>query len=187
MPVKTVMEHIHDHFSDNIISKHLNYHFVNYNEIKLENEYQGLTFKKFNFKDIDKCAKLFKEVFSDYPWYDDWVSIEQARNYLIELIKNPVFNGFVAYEGSEIVAVCFGHTRSWWMGKEFFIDEFFVSNLKQGNGVGTKLMNYIKNSLIKEDYKRMVLLTNKEIPAEEFYIKNGFYTKENRISMVNEI
>ncbi|WP_414468408.1 GNAT family N-acetyltransferase [Methanobacterium sp. ACI-7] len=187
MPIKAVKEHIHDHFSNNIISKHLNHHFINITEIKLENEYSKLSFKQFNFKDIDKCTRLFKEVFSDYPWYDDWVSEDQARNYLIELIENPVFKGFIVYKSKEIAAVCFGHTRSWWMGKEFFIDEFFVSPKIQGNGIGTKLMDFVKNSLKEESYKRLVLLTNKDIPAEDFYIKNSFYAKKNRISMVNEL
>jgi ribosomal protein S18 acetylase RimI-like enzyme len=186
----SVKEHIHEHFLNNPISRHWNYHFSNSNEInevKSENEDQKLEIRKFSREDTDKCANLFKEVFSDYPWYDDWVSINQARKYLLELIENPAFEGFVAYEGSLIVAVCFGRKKSWWEGKEFFIDEFFVSNLKQGNGIGTKLMNYVKKSLNKEDYRRLVLLTNEGIPAEEFYIKNGFYTKQGRISMINEL
>jgi ribosomal protein S18 acetylase RimI-like enzyme len=186
----SVKEHIHEHFSNNPISRHWNYHFSNSNEInevKSENEDQKLEIRKFSREDTDKCANLFKEVFSDYPWYDDWVSINQARKYLLELIENPAFEGFVAYEGSLIVAVCFGRKKSWWEGKEFFIDEFFVSNLKQGNGIGTKLIDYVKDSLNKEDYRRLVLLTNEGIPAEEFYIKNGFYTKQGRISMINEL
>ena len=187
MPVKSVREHLHDHFSSNLISKHLNYHFSNSNEIKLEKIDPGLELRKFNSEDIDKCAKLFKEVFSSYPWYDNWASFNQVRSYLIELIENPLFEGFVAYQDSEIAAVCFGHRKSWWMGKEFFIDEFYVANEKQGNGIGTKLMDYVKASLIKEDYSRLVLLTNKDIPAEEFYLKNGFYTNLDRINMINEL
>lgn len=187
MPIKAVKEHFHDHFSRNLISRHLNYHLSNSNEIRSEIANEGLELRKFSIEDIDKCTKLYKEVFSDYPWYDEWVSFNQVRKYLIELIENPVFDGFLAYEGTELAAVCLGHKRSWWMGKEFFIDEFYVANQKQGNGVGTKLMVYIKDSLIKEDYTRLVLLTNKKIPAEEFYFKNGFYTNQNRINMINEL
>ncbi|MGF7118698.1 GNAT family N-acetyltransferase [Methanobacterium oryzae] len=187
MPIKTVKDHFHDHFSGNLISRHLNYYFLNSNENKSELIDQELELRTFNIGDIDKCAKLFKEVFSDYPWYDNWISFNQVRNYLIELIENPVFEGFLAYDDKEIVAVCLGHKRSWWMGKEFCIDEFYVANKMQGNGIGTKLMDYVKDSLIKEDYTRLVLLTNKEIPAEEFYIKNGFYTNQDRINMINEL
>jgi len=184
-----VKEHFSHHFLNNNISMHFKSH-INYihgiNDIKSVNDDEKFVIREFTIEDVDKCAELFKEVFSDYPWYDNWVSINQAKKYLNELILNPVFEGFVAYEGSNVIAVCFGHKRSWWMGKEFFIDEFYVAKEMQGNGIGSELLNYVKYSLMEEDYRRLVLLTNKGIPAEEFYAKNGFYNNENRISMINE-
>jgi len=186
----TVKEHFSNHFLNNNISMHFKSHigFIQgKNEFKLLNKDKNLLIKKFTIEDVDECAELFKEVFSDYPWYDNWVSFSQTKTYLMELIQNPVFEGFVAYEGSKIVAVCIGHIRSWWMGKEFFIDEFYVAKDMQGNGIGTELMDYIKNSFISKNYTRLVLLTNKDIPAEEFYAKNGFQINENRINMINEL
>ena len=187
MSIKTAVK---DHFSYNPISRHLKEHFAylhGFNDITLTYPDENLLMRKFTAQDVDKCTKLFKEVFSAYPWYDNWVSFEQARTYLTELIENPVFEGYVAYNGLNMVAVCFGHKRSWWMGKEFFIDEFYVRNKNQGNGIGTRMMNYIKKQLIEEEYTRLVLLTNKEIPAEEFYIKNGFYNNPDRTVMVKEL
>lgn len=146
-----------------------------------------ISFRRFTGEDLDGCAELFKKVFSDDPWYDDWTSLNQARNYLNELICNPVFEGFVVQENSNIVAVCMGRKRSWWMGKEFFIDEFFVENGKQGNGIGTKLMDFTIDNLLEEGYARLVLLTNKEIPAERFYLKNEFYNNQKRTVMVKEL
>lgn len=184
-----VKEHVSEHFSGGPISRHLKSH-VDYlygsNGIKLAYKDENLLMRKFTMKDTDKCVELFKEVFSAYPWCDEWVSFEQTKSYLVELVENPVFEGFVAYEGSDIVAVCFGHRRSWWTGREFFIDEFYVRNESQGNGIGTKMLNYVKENLIEGNYTRLLLLTNKGIPAEEFYIKNGFYNNQNRTVMVNE-
>ena len=185
MPIKAVKDHISEHISGNLISRHWKDHISSI--YPYETSKNNLEFRKFRKDDIDKSAKLFKEVFSDYPWYDEWTSIGQVKNYLMELIENPVFEGFVAYEDNEIIAACFGNTRSWWMGKEFFIIEFYVSKQKQGNGIGTKLMEYVKDDLIKEDYERLILLTNTGIPAEEFYLKNGFLINNNRISMFNEL
>ena len=179
---------VKEHFLEH--SRHIKNHFYyihGLNGVMSVNKDMNVLIREFNLKDTDKCAELFKEVFSSYPWYDDWTSFDQAKNYLMELIQNPVFEGFVAYEGQNIVAVCLGHKRSWWMGKEFFIDEFYVRNESQGNGIGTKMMDYVKEILIEENYMRLTLLTNKEIPAEEFYIKNGFYNNQNRTVMVNEL
>ncbi|WP_424356200.1 GNAT family N-acetyltransferase [Methanobacterium sp. MBAC-LM] len=187
MSIKTAVK---DHFSYSPISRHLKNHFDylhGFSGMKLVYQDENLLMRKFTVQDVDKCAKLFKEVFSAYPWYDNWVSLEQARTYLIELIENPVFDGYVAYSGLKLVAVCFGHKRSWWVGKEFFMDEFYVRNESQGNGIGTRMMDYIKKQLIEEEYTRLVLLTNRGIPAEEFYIKNGFYNNQDRTVMVKEL
>ena len=186
----SVKEHFSEHFSGSPISRHLKNHFnyvygLNSFESPVYND-ENLLMRKFTIEDTDKCAELYMEVFSAYPWYDKWASFEQTRTYLMELIENPVFEGFIAYNGLEIVAVCFGRKRSWWSGNEFFIDEFYVRNGSQGNGIGTQMLNYVKKSLLEQDYNRLVLLTNKGIPAEEFYIKNGFYNNLNRTVMVNE-
>ncbi|MDO5836752.1 MAG: GNAT family N-acetyltransferase [Methanobacterium sp.] len=147
----------------------------------------GLNFRKFTLEDLDECAILFKEVFSAGPWYDEWVSLDQSRNYLGELVENPVFKGFVMCEGSKIVAVCLGHRRSWWRGKEFFLDELFVENSSQGRGIGSKTVNDLLKVLFEEKYNRVILLTNKGIPAEVFYLKKGFYNNEKRTVMVLEM
>lgn len=73
------------------------------------------------------------------------------------------------------------------MGKEFFVDEFFVENVRQGNGIGTKMMDFVTNSLAANGYNRLILLTNKEIPAESFYLKNGFYNNYQRTVMVKKL
>lgn len=187
MSIKTAVK---EHFQQSPIADHWAYFFpeerVNdVNGIIFEDN--GLEIRKFNPGDLDECSELFKKVFSSYPWYDDWRSLVQARNYLGELIKNPAFEGFVACEGSDLVAVCLGHNRSWWNGQEFFVDEFFVENKMQGNGIGTKLLAEVSDYLYKENYTRLTLLTNKEMPAEAFYLKNGFYNNYERTFMVKEL
>lgn len=196
MSIKTV---IREHFANNSLKDHFDNHSIkehwgylihdkmengNFKQLYKDNE---LNIRRFNWEDLDKCTELFTRVFSADPWYDNWVSADQARNYLDELIENPVFQGFVAFEDSKMVAVCLGHRRSWWMGKEFFIDEFFVENEKQGNGIGTITLDIITDNLAMEGYTRLTLLTNKGIPAESFYLKNGFYNNLKRTVMVKEL
>lgn len=179
-----------DHFEGSSLKSHWDYFFQDEsgNEISQEFKFHNeLNFRKFTRQDLDECALLFKKVFSDAPWYDEWVSWEQSRKYLKELVENPVFEGFVRSENSKIVAVCLGHQRSWWRGKEFFVDEFFVENGRQGNGIGGETANLLFKVLREEGYTRVILLTNKGIPAETFYLKNGFYNNENRTVMVKEL
>jgi ribosomal protein S18 acetylase RimI-like enzyme len=187
MSIKTLVK---DHFSNSPISEHLEYFFPHNHENNISKPIftdNKLNIRRFALKDLDECSVLFKQVFSSSPWYDEWVSLDQTKTYLNELVKNPVFDGFVICEASKVVGTCLGHSRSWWMGKEFFIDEFFVANDRQGEGMGTKLLDCVSEYLNKEGYTRLTLLTNKKIPAEKFYLKNGFYNNPQRTIMIKDL
>lgn len=88
------------------------------------------------------------KVYSREPWNDKWESFEQAREYILEFINNPVFTGFLACEDSKIIGVCLGHMRSWWGGKEYYMNEFFIDNEMQGKGIGTNFLEFIKKNLV---------------------------------------
>jgi aminoglycoside 6'-N-acetyltransferase I len=139
--------------------------------------------REFQKEDINQCSDLFLKVFTREPWNDQWESFESAQEYLTEFIVNPSFSGFIASENGRIIGVCFGHKRSYWQGREFEIDEMYVDTDAQGKGVGTKLICYAKGQLDKQGIKNFVLMTGKDLPAEKFYIKNGFYRNESMILM----
>jgi aminoglycoside 6'-N-acetyltransferase I len=185
LSVKTIVK---SHFSSFPITEHFKKHktfFSDRNQVEFFPKYFGeVEMRRFTLQDLDGCVDLYKEVFSADPWYDDWLSNEQVRHYLKELIANPVFEGFVAYESSDIIAVCLGHKRSWWNGKEFFIDELFVAKNMQEKGIGTQLLNYVESNPLIDDCVRLILLTNSNFPAEKFYLKRGFKINKNRIIMV---
>lgn len=143
-----------------------------------------LEFKKYENNFLDECTHLFLKVYSVDPWNDKWESFEQARDYLLEFINNPVFYGCVAIKASKIIGVCLGHKRSWWSGKSYYMNEFFIDNDLQNQGIGTEFMNYIKNNLIDQGIKGIVLITEKDIPAEMFYKKNNFHVSQSNIFMV---
>ncbi|WP_291565139.1 MULTISPECIES: GNAT family N-acetyltransferase [unclassified Clostridium] len=111
--------------------------------------------------ELKECANLMVKVFSDEPWFDKWESIEHAAKYLKEFMDNAVFIGFVVKENDSIVGACFGHTRSWYEGKEYYIDEYFIDSNLQNSGVGSKLMSYIKEYLASRNIQCIVLITKK--------------------------
>lgn len=143
-----------------------------------------LEFKKFENSYLDECTRLFLKVYSVEPWNDKWESFEQARDYLLEFINNPVFSGYIVSKDSKIIGVCLGHQRSWWSGKSYYMNEFFIDNDLQGQGIGTQFMDLIKKNLIEQGIKGIVLITEKGIPAEMFYKKNNFQVSQSNIFMV---
>ena len=142
-----------------------------------------IDFRYFENSDLDEITYLLIKVYGQEPWKDQWPSFEIARTYLKEFIDNPAFKGLVALNNNKIVGVCFGHRKTWWQGPEFYIDEYFIDSDNQRNGIGSQLIEYLKNDLLKEQINCMVLLTQKGYPSEQFYIKQGFKESPSTIFM----
>lgn len=135
--------------------------------------------------DLEPCSELMLKVFNGEPWFDQWDSVLHAQQYLKEFMDNPVFLGFVIEQEGSILGASFGHTKSWYSGKEYHIQEYFIDTELQGSGLGSALMNGIKAYLISVNIHCMVLLTEKNLPAEGFYRKHGFEVKQDIIFMAN--
>lgn len=141
-------------------------------------------YKQFEVANLDECTDLFLKVYAREPWNDRWESFQQARQYLLEFINNSAFTGFVVLDNTKIIGVCLGHLRSWWQGKEYYINEFFIDPEMQGKGIGTGFMTFIKENLKKQEIRTIVLITSKGYPAELFYKKNQFHESKSNIFMV---
>lgn len=136
--------------------------------------------------DLGGCINLLLNVFSNEPWNDNW-TFEGAEKYLLDYIETPGFKGFVAEEENKIKGFIFGFRKRWWQGDEFYVNEMCVEIREQRNGIGTKLIKYLEASLITEGIENITLLTNRGIPAEEFYKKNGFSEIDRIIFLHKEI
>ncbi|MCX7922083.1 MAG: GNAT family N-acetyltransferase [Clostridia bacterium] len=143
--------------------------------------------RTYKHEDIEKCTELFIKVFNAYPWEDKWPSAERANSYLTDIVNTPGFRGFIAVEGLRIVGVCLGNIVKWWKGDEFFIKEMYVDSSVQRKGIGSRLLEYAQESLVKEDIRAIVLLTNQGFPSEEFYTKQEFEKSAEMIFMYKEL
>ncbi len=141
-------------------------------------------YKTFEIANLGECTQLFINVYSREPWNDHWESFDQAGQYLLEFINNPAFQGFVVFDDTRIIGVCLGHQRSWWQGKEYYINEFFIDHEMQGKGIGTGFMEFVKKSLVEQGVKMIILMTHQGFPAEMFYKKNHFLESKSMIFMV---
>jgi len=129
--------------------------------------------RTYNASDWDACLKLFCEVFNDEPWFDEW-TMESASLYLSDIIGTPGFIGIVGLSNHELDGFMLGHTKHWWQGKEYFVHEMCVRRVSQGYGMGTAMMSFAKTELKTAGVETITLLTSKGMPAEHFYLKNGF-------------
>ncbi len=146
-----------------------------------------MTFQEFKSQKIDEIVSLFLSVYQKEPWYDKWPSFERAKEYLLDIVKTPGFKGYIALYDKDIIGVCVGCINRWWQGDEFFIKEFFIDDKLQGNGIGSKLYDYTVLNLKNNNVKNIILLTNKNVKAYDFYKKRGLKKSQDTVFMYQNI
>ncbi|MTD31349.1 GNAT family N-acetyltransferase [Planomicrobium sp. YIM 101495] len=125
------------------------------------------------------------EVFNAEPWNDQW-TFEKAGKYLTAFSETPGFTGILAWENEEVIGFVFGVQRTWWSGDEFYIHEMCVDSRHQNTGIGKALLDFLAESL-GEEIDNIALLTERGIPAEAFYKRNGFEEIERLVFLSKNI
>ncbi len=129
--------------------------------------------RQMKWEDIEEAAELFQKVYAAAPWYDTW-EIEQAKRYLSELMGCPLSEGYVYIHEGAIGGVCLGNYQTWYDGTHFILKEFFVSSRLHGIGIGSQIIEFLKNHWAARRVVQLELWTGKGYPAQNFYEKHGF-------------
>lgn len=140
--------------------------------------------RKLESNQMDEIKTLFKNVFMNEPWNDDWSNEEQLNNYMLDLIGNRNSLSIGMYDDEELVGVSLGSIMHWYIGTEYYIYEFFITRDRQGKGLGTKFINDIIEYVKQMDVNHIFLQTERDLPAYTFYKKAGFKELEGHASLV---
>ena len=143
--------------------------------------------KELTIEKIDIIKSFFKDVFMREPWNDDWSDNEQLHQYITDIIGNQNSLAFGLFEGEQLLGLALGNIKHWYTGTEFFVEEFCVKTEMQGQGLGTEFLRLLEVELRVRDIKTIFLMTGKEMPAFEFYRKNGFEEIINYVSLKKDI
>lgn len=138
--------------------------------------------REFKKSDLEQCAAIFAKAFSEEEWGCVW-SKERAELYINDYIENKKFVGFVSEEKGIIEGAILGCIKVSWNNDEIYVDELIVDPEKQRCGIGQKLLDAMKDYSKLNKLAGIVLYTNEEAPAKNFYQKNGFKLSEGTICM----
>ena len=116
------------------------------------------------------------------------VSIHRLETKLCEYEKDS-HSAYVAVDDNDILA---GYTTVQWMpclflpDGEGYVSELFLNADFRGQGIGTQLMDVIKEEGKKRGCTRLMLINNKtrESYAREFYKKNGWIEREQMANFI---
>lgn len=150
----------------------------------MESKYE---FKKIGMAELEVIKRIFTDVFTVEPWNDDWSDHNQLYLYLSDLIGQNNSLTYGLYEAGNLIAVSMGHIIHWYTGTEYYIDELFVQTEKQKNGIGTYFLKEIEKEIKDIGIAHIFLQTENNVPAYDFYQKNGFCELKEHVSFVKKI
>ena len=143
--------------------------------------------KELTISDREAITELFLDVFMNEPWNDDWSDRKQLYAYITELVGQECSLTLGYYDGDKLIGLSMGHIKHWYQGTEYFIDEFCVDRQYQGKGIGSSFMDSIEDYLRNNEVSDIFLLTERNVPAYEFYLHRGFREMKNNVSLSKNI
>lgn len=130
---------------------------------------------------------LFKDVFMNPPWNDDWSNDAQLNEYLLDLTGNRNSYSLGLYGGDKLIGISLGSIMHWCTGTEYYIYEFCISRERQVQGLGTQFLHMIEDYMRDMGLDHIFLQTENSVPAYRFYTKNGFSELEGHVSLVKKL
>jgi aminoglycoside 6'-N-acetyltransferase I len=140
--------------------------------------------KAFKQDYFDECAHLLVSTFNAEPWNDQW-TLDTAKQELTWTTKVPGFVGLVSLD-EEVLAFATGYRESDDRREVFYLKTFCVRPDAQGTGVGSRLIEMLKEHLEQNGVNTIYLITHKGTPAESFYRKHGYKVNPEDIVMTYE-
>ena len=146
------------------------------------------TLKRLGPEDREAIKEVFVSVFTAEPWCDDWSDAEQLDLYLQDLTGQGYSLTYGLYDDvGELIGISLGYIKHWYSGTEYIINELCIRTERQGAGAGTFFIREIEKAIRELGIKQIFLLTDSNVPAYEFYRKNGFTEQTTNVSFSKRV
>lgn len=143
--------------------------------------------KELTLAEKNAVRDLFRSVFTAEPWNDDWSDGTQLDAYLTDLMGNVNSLSFGLYDDDRLIALSMGYIKHWYAGTEYVIEELCVARDRQGKGVGTRFLRSVEQTIARRGIRHVFLLTDRALPAFDFYQKAGYRECEGITALAKSI
>lgn len=134
---------------------------------------------------LEECAHLLIAAFNTEPWNAKY-TLDTAKRELAWILGVPGFVGLVSLT-DRVVAFATGYIEPDDERDVFYLKTFCVESEAQGTGVGSRLLEHLKEHLLeKTGVSKVYLITHRGTPAESFYRKNGYEVNDADIVMTRK-
>ena len=148
----------------------------------------SLIFRTMQESDFPACANELIAAFRAAPWNEVWTH-EQAYERIDEIMSARVSRGYVCMDGDQCISMLCGRIMTYQDKKQFWIDEFSVHPDAQRQGIGSRMLAFLREQLQQEPQAvhYMALNTERGFPSVAFYEKNGFVPVESDLCMAGHV
>ena len=143
--------------------------------------------KRLGLEDKESIKEVFVSVFTKDPWNDDWSDKEQLDMYITDLIGQGYSLTYGLYDDDELIGISMGYIKHWYTGTEYIINELCIRTERQGAGAGTFFISEIEKAIREMGLRQIFLLTDADVPAYDFYKKNGYVEVTNIVPFAKMI
>jgi len=131
-------------------------------------------------KDLKEVADIYMEEFSKPPYSEKWsfkIAFEKIKYFL------KTDDIFVALVNSKVIGFIVCNFNFWFPGKTIFIEELAIREKFQGKGIGKKLLKYVEDYYTERGVESIVLLSNKNSKAYDFYKNLNYKVEKENVFM----
>ena len=143
-----------------------------------------LNVKRLSINDKKIITDVFVSVFTKEPWNDDWSDTNQLDMYINDLVGQGYSLTYGLFDDDQLIGIALGYIKHWYSGTEYIINEFCVKTDRQSSGAGSFFIKEIEKAIKEMGLKQIFLLTDSNVPAYNFYKKNGFVEEQTTRPMV---
>ena len=100
-----------------------------------------------------------------------------------------VSRGYVCMNSTQCISMLCGRIMTYQDQKLFYIDEFSVHPAYQRQGIGSRMLAFLREELTQEPtpISHISLITERGFPSVAFYEKNGFIELQNELTMAGYV
>lgn len=148
---------------------------------------KNITLIELNESYLPQMAELYKEAFSGEPWNDDWSNAEQLSEYMKDICLGYNALNYGLLIDGKLVGISAGRISHWWEGTNYNIAELCISPAYHRQGIGSKFLELIEQSVREKGIAGIFLQTDNDKPSYHFYIKNGFEDLDKHVSLYKSV
>ena len=122
---------------------------------------------------IDSCAAAYGAAYGEAPW-NEALDQEHVRRYIRAFMDRDGFRAWQLTVEGEITGVALGIIVPYTEGAFLRVEDLCVAPKWQRQGFGGAFLREIQRQSAAQGCDSMLLLTQPDVPAHGFYLKQGF-------------